>query len=57
VGFLFPLPDLSTAPFLALQASPEPKPNFSGTPEVVLYPVETQENKSVPFREPSVPSS
>jgi hypothetical protein len=57
MGFLFPRADLSTAPVLALRSSPEPKPNFSGAPEVELPPVETPEYESVPFGEPSRPSS
>jgi hypothetical protein len=57
LGFLSPLADLSTALFLALQPSPELKPNFSGAPEVELSPVETPEYKSVLFGESSRPSS
>jgi hypothetical protein len=56
LAFLSPLADLSTAPVLALQPSPEPKPNFSRAPEVELPPVETAEYKSVPFGELSRPS-
>jgi hypothetical protein len=52
LGFLSPLADLSSAPVLALQPSPEPKPNFSGASEVELPPVENPEYKFVPFGEP-----